>query len=79
MLSMGEFLYVLSLKVKHVLCLICGSGSTWNPIWVIGWNMFSTPLQAMFVLSALTGYHCILLTVLEACQQQSWGVAIHNA
>ena len=32
----GEFLYVLSLNVKHVLCLISGSGSTWNPIWVLG-------------------------------------------
>ena len=36
MLSMEEFLYVLSLKVKHVLRLIRGSGSTWNPIWVLG-------------------------------------------
>ena len=36
MLSTGEFLYVLSLNVKHVLRLISGSGSTWNPIWVLG-------------------------------------------
>ena len=36
MLYTGKFLYVLSLKVKHVLRLICGSGSTWNPIWVLG-------------------------------------------
>ena len=41
MLYTGEFLYVLSLKVKHVLRLICGSGSTWNPFWVLGYNMFS--------------------------------------
>ena len=42
MLSTGDFLYVLSLNVKHVRRLIFGSGSTWNPIWVLGYNMFST-------------------------------------
>ena len=41
--------------------------------------MFTTPLQAMCVLNASTGYHGILLTVLEACQKQSWDVALCNS
>ena len=67
MLSTGESLYVHSCNGKQVLHLISGSGTTWNPIWVLGYNMFSTISQAMCVLNASTGYHCILLTVLEAC------------
>ena len=77
MLSTGEFLYVYSWKWEaralpdiwirfHVEPNLCS-------------RVESTPSQAMCVLNASTGYRGILLTVLEACQQKSWDVALRNA